>query len=94
MSKYDLEQKRDEIYQYELNSLKNSLGDFREFFQEAGHCNDMLMKAAHAAYLKACDTGAANDYAELGQIFAGLINNELLRAAEEITSDRMVKEYV
>lgn len=94
MTKYDLEQKRDEIYQYELNSLKNSLGDFRLFFQESSHCNDTLIKALHSAYLKASQDGAAADYAELGMAFAGLINNELVTEAENITNDRMVKEYV
>lgn len=94
MSEYELSQKRGEIYQYELNRLKNSLGDFWQFFQEASHCDDTPLKALHSAYLYAYKTGAAVDYAELGQIFAGLITNELLEAAEELTSDRMVKEYV
>lgn len=94
MTEYELSQKREKIYQYELFLLKNSIGDFRGFFQEASHCNDKLIKALHSAYLNAYKTGAAVDYAELGQSFAGLITNELLEAAEELTSDRMVKEYV
>jgi len=92
MTAYEVSQKRKEIRQYELNSLKNSLGDFRLFFQETSHCNDALLKALHAAYTD--KTGSAVDYATLGQIFAGLINKELEQEAENITSDRMVKEYV
>lgn len=94
MTQYEIAKEREKIYQYELNSLKNSLGDFRLFFQEASHCNDTLLKALHSAYLNAYETGAAVDYAELGKVFAGLITNELVDAAEELTSDRMVKEYV
>jgi len=94
MTAYEIAKEREKIYQYELNSLKNSLGDFRLFFQESSHCNDVLIKALHSAYLKAYASGAAADYAELGQVFSGLINNELVTEAENITNDRMMKEHV
>jgi len=94
MTQYEIAKEREKIYQYELNSLKNSIGDFRLFFQEVSHCNDALLKELHAAYIEADKTGAEVDYATLGQVFAGLINKELEQEAENITSDRMVKEYV
>lgn len=89
-----IKQERERIFKEQLKDIKADIDDFRLFFQEASHCDDAALKSLYSAYTKADITGAAVDYATLGQVFAGLMNKEFEQEAENITSDRMVKEYV
>lgn len=67
---------QDKEFEQTLKELKASIGDFLIQFQEIGHCSDTELRSIYSAYTKADITGAAVDYAELGMVFAGMINKE------------------
>lgn len=76
---YDKESKEwSDQFNYQLQTLKASQGDFRLALQEIGHCSDAVVSALHQAYL-------SDDHKTLGILMAGLINREIIREAEEAT---------
>jgi hypothetical protein len=76
---YDKESKEwSDQFNYQLQTLKASQGDFRLALQEIGHCSDVANSTLHNAFL-------SGSYEGLGVFVAGMINREIIREAEEAT---------